>query len=101
MTDRKYGPKQDFAFFKNKYAKTERHPSEVGTIELEREFLKAVVERAKTGVMPKLKAAMWDRTSKAGMPYRFVQLEVAPLDDAAEAPPEPKVEDDSGDDMPW
>ena len=54
-------PKLDFAVFKNKYAKTDKHPSEVGKIEFSREFLKAMVERAKTGQMPVLRVAMWER----------------------------------------
>ena len=106
MTGFKAGPKQDFAFFKNKYAKTERHPSEVGSIEIEREFLKAMVEQAQTGVMPTLKAALWNRTSQKGVEYRYVRLEVAPPKDGAVIPDEPEesdtvAPDDSGDDMPW
>ena len=76
MADYDDEPKLDFAVFKNKYAKTERHPSEVGKIEFTREFLKAMVERAKTGTMPVLRAAMWERTSKAGLDYRFFRLEL-------------------------
>jgi len=76
MPDYSDEPKLDFAIFKNKYAKTDRHPSEVGKIEFTREFLKAMVERAKTGTMPVLRAAMWDRTSKAGLDYRFFRLEL-------------------------
>ena len=76
MNDYANDPKLDFAVFKNKYAKTDRHPSEVGKIEFTREFLKAMVERAKTGTMPVLRAAMWDRTSKAGLDYRFFRLEL-------------------------
>ena len=76
MSDYSDEPKLDFAIFKNKYAKTDRHPSEVGKIEFTREFLKAMVDRAKTGTMPVLRAAMWDRTSKAGLDYRFFRLEL-------------------------
>ena len=76
MADYADDPKIDFAVFKNKYAKTERHPSEVGKIEFTREFLKAMVERSKTGTMPVLRAHMWNRTSKAGLDYRFFRLEL-------------------------
>ena len=75
----KTGPRQDFALFKNKYAKTDRHPSEVGTIEIEREFLKAMVEQAKTGVMPTLKAAAWNRTSKKGVPRSLKRMTAATI----------------------
>ena len=76
MPDYADEPKLDFAVFTNKYAKTDRHPSEVGKIEFTREFLKAMVDRAKTGTMPVLRAAMWNRTSKAGLDYRFFRLEL-------------------------
>ena len=58
MADYANEPKIDFAVFKNKYAKTDRHPSEVGKIEFSREFMKAMVERAKSGQMPVLRVAM-------------------------------------------
>jgi len=79
MADYADEPKIDFAVFKNKYAKTDRHPSEVGKIEFTREFLKAMVERAKTGTMPVLRVAMWNRTSKAGLDYRNFRLELERL----------------------
>jgi hypothetical protein len=76
MPDYKAGPKIDFAVFKNNFAKTDRHPAEVGKIEFTREFLKAMVERAKTGQMPVLRVAMWNRTSKSGVSYRNFRLEL-------------------------
>ena len=44
MADYANEPKIDFAVFKNNYAKTDRHPSEVGKIEFTREFLKVMVD---------------------------------------------------------
>ena len=76
MADYADEPKIDFAVFKNNYATTDRHPSEVGKIEFTREFLKVMVDRAKTGTMPVLRVAMWERTSKAGMPYKNFRLEL-------------------------
>tara|TARA_R110000744_G_scaffold115162_2_gene215420 strand:+ start:389 stop:694 length:306 start_codon:yes stop_codon:yes gene_type:complete len=97
MPDYANEPKIDFAVFKNNYAKTDRHPSEVGKIEFTREFLKVMVERAKTGTMPVLRVAMWERTSKAGMPYKNFRLE---LEQKKAQEPEPQVaeEEDGGDD---
>ena len=102
MPDYADEPKIDFAVFKNKFAKTDRHPSEVGKIEFTREFLKVMVERAKTGMMPVLPVAMWERVSKAGMPYKNFRLELERL----KAPePESKVEEveeqESDDGLPW
>lgn len=69
--------KVDFAVFPNKFAKTDRHPKKTGKIEITREFLKAMLERAKTGEMPVLKVAMWENTSKAGQNYDNFRLELA------------------------
>ena len=69
--------KVDFAVFPNKFAKTDRHPKKTGKIEITREFLKAMLERAKTGEMPVLKVAMWENTSKAGQSYDNFRLELA------------------------
>ena len=70
------GPSVNFALFKNNYATTDRHPSEVGKIELPKGFLKAMVERANTGEMVVLRVAMWERTSRAGMQYKNFKLEL-------------------------
>ena len=69
--------KVDFAVFPNKFAKTDRHPKKTGKIEITRDFLKAMLERAKTGEMPVLKVAMWENTSKAGQSYDNFRLELA------------------------
>ena len=70
------GPSVNFALFKNNYATTDRHPSEVGKIELSEELLKAIVERSNTGQMVVLRVAGWERTSKAGTHYRSCKLEL-------------------------
>ena len=103
MPDYANEPKIDFAVFKNNYAKTDRHPSEVGKIEFTREFLKVMVDRAKTGTMPVLRVAMWERVSKAGMPYKNFRLELerikteVPEPTAEEAP----VEEENDDGLPF
>jgi hypothetical protein len=99
MPDYADEPKIDFAVFKNKYAKTDRHPSEVGKIEFTREFLKVMVERAKEGTMPVLRVAMWERTSKAGMPYKNFRLELERKRVPEPEPPEGEEESDDG--LPW
>tara|TARA_R110000787_G_scaffold204091_1_gene314635 strand:- start:174 stop:473 length:300 start_codon:yes stop_codon:yes gene_type:complete len=70
-------PTVTFAIFKNKYAKSERHPSEVGEIEMTREFLKEMTKTAKaTGVIPKIGVAMWEMVSKKGLEYKNFKLEI-------------------------
>jgi len=108
MSNYDNGPRLDFAMFKNTYAKTDKHPKETGKIEITREFLKAMVEVAKTGSMPVLKAASWENTSKKGMAYRSIRLEFLSSepsntqshDEAAGAAAATAVSD-GDDDMPW
>lgn len=105
MSNYNSGPRIDFAMFKNNYAKTDKHPKETGKIEITRDFLKAMVEVAKTGTMPVLKAASWDNVSKKGMAYRSIRLEIVDSDSQDTRPHDEKAASasvaDDGDDMPW
>ncbi len=104
MSNYNSGPRIDFAMFKNNYAKTDKHPKETGKIEITRDFLKAMVEVAKTGTMPVLKAAAWENVSKKGMAYRSIRLEfIEPNSGNTHSDDNQQVEEaaDSGDDMPW
>tara|TARA_R110001583_G_C5611921_1_gene405401 strand:- start:1102 stop:1398 length:297 start_codon:yes stop_codon:yes gene_type:complete len=98
MNDWADQPKVDFAIFPNKFAKTDRHPKKTGKIEITKEFLKAMLERAKTGEMPVLRVAMWEKTSAAGNNYDNFRLELA----RSEAPvAEDKDSKDEDDDFPF
>ena len=94
MSDWNDVPKVDFAVFPNRYAKTDKHPKKTGKIEITREFLKAMVERAKTGEMPVLKVAMWENVSKEGNPYDNFRLELA-------QPEGPVAADEDDDEFPF
>lgn len=102
--DYKNQPKVDFAVFKNQYATTDRHPSEVGKIEFTREFMKAMVEVAQTGTMPVLKVAMWNRVSGKGLAYKNFRLEIdhkqspAPVE---QVPVETTPVEKTDGDLPW
>ena len=94
-------PKLDFSIFANQYAKTDKHPGMTGTIEFTRPFLKALVEEAKSGTMPKVKVASWERTGReSGKPYQYMRMELAQAGGSAEggsaapAPAEETKEDD-------
>jgi len=91
-------PKLDFSIFANQYAKTDKHPGMTGTIEFTRPFLKALVEEAKTGTMPKVKVASWERVGRdSGKPYQYMRLELAQEGGSTEGTPEPqKEEEDDG-----
>lgn len=101
--------KLDFSIFKNTFAKSNKHPGMTGVIEFTRPFLKALVEEAKTGAMPKVKVAAWERVGRdSGKPYQYMRLEVqsgdgasAPAPDPAPAPTPAPVMDDEDDGLPF
>tara|TARA_R110001583_G_scaffold133048_2_gene284916 strand:- start:321 stop:638 length:318 start_codon:yes stop_codon:yes gene_type:complete len=93
--------KQEFSIFDNKYKANDKHPQRTGKIEFDRTFLKALAEQARTGTMPVVKVASWDRVSRdTGTHYQFMRLEFTPEDTVSEPAPEPapapavKKEDD-------
>jgi len=70
-------PKLDFSIFENRFANSSKHPNMTGVIEFTRPFLKAMVEEAKSGTMPTVKVAMWERTGRdSGKPYQYMRLEL-------------------------
>ena len=95
-------PKLDFSIFENRFAKSSKHPTMTGIIEFTRPFLKAMVEEAKSGTMPNLKVAMWERTGReSGKPYQYMRLELqhgqsngATVKEPVEEPVEQEEEDD-------
>ena len=92
-------PKLDFSIYKNQFATSNKHPGMTGTIEFTRPFLKALFEEAKTGTMPKVKVASWERVGRdSGKPYQYMRLEVHSGEGAptAEAPAEETKEEDDG-----
>tara|TARA_R100000995_G_scaffold84713_1_gene64440 strand:+ start:2032 stop:2349 length:318 start_codon:yes stop_codon:yes gene_type:complete len=97
--------KLDFSIFKNNFATSNKHPGMTGVIEFTRPFLKALVEEAKTGAMPKVKVAAWERVGRdSGKPYQYMRLEVSSGDSAPAATPEPAaapVVDDEDDGLPF
>tara|TARA_R110002051_G_scaffold257743_1_gene316740 strand:- start:870 stop:1169 length:300 start_codon:yes stop_codon:yes gene_type:complete len=92
-------PKLNFAMFPNKYCTTDMHPKKTGKIEITREFLKAMLERAKTGEMPILRVAMWEKTSQAGNNYDNFKLELAKSE--ASVTVDKNLNDETDDDFPF
>jgi len=92
-------PKVDFAIFPNKYCTTDKHPKKTGKIEITREFLKAMLERAKTGEMPVLRVAMWEKVSQAGNNYDNFRLELAKSEVPVAA--DKDLNDEADDDFPF
>jgi hypothetical protein len=85
-------PKLNFSIFENRFKNSSKHPTMTGVIEFTRPFLKAMVEEAKSGTMPNVKVAMWERTGRdSGKPYQYMRLE---LDQKAEASDEEFIEEE-------
>tara|TARA_R110000744_G_scaffold133840_2_gene242471 strand:+ start:328 stop:615 length:288 start_codon:yes stop_codon:yes gene_type:complete len=67
--------KIDFALFPNEERLTDKHPVKNGKIEFTKPFLKQMLERAKSGTMPVLNVAIWNRTAKTtGKEFENVRL---------------------------
>ena len=67
--------KIDFALFPNENRLTDKHPIKNGKIEFTKPFLKQMLERAKSGTMPVLNVAIWNRTAKTtGKEFENVRL---------------------------
>ena len=87
-------PKLDFSIFENRFKNNSKHPDMTGVIEFTRPFLKAMVEEAKSGTMPNVKVAMWERTGRdSGKPYQYMRLE---LDQRNAASDEEFIEEEAG-----
>ena len=83
--------KLDFALFPNENRLTDKHPIKNGKIEFTKPFLKQMLERAKSGTMPVLNVAIWNRTAKTtGKEFENVRLPMY-------QPPVPEEEEDEDD----
>ena len=81
--------KIDFALFPNEERLTDKHPIKNGKIEFTKPFLKQMLERAKSGTMPVLNVAIWNRTAKTtGKEFENVRLTMY----------QPPVQEDDDDD---
>ena len=87
-------PKLNFSIFENQFANNSKHPNMTGVIEFTRPFLKAMVEEARSGTMPTVTVAMWERTGRdSGKPYQYMRLE---LDQKGGVSDEESVEEGGG-----
>ena len=97
-------PKLDFSIFENRFASSSKHPTMTGIIEFTRPFLKAMVEEAKSGTMPHLKVAMWERTGRdSGKPYQYMRLELKQTNGVTTKEPveEPVEQEEEDDGLPF
>ena len=91
-------PKLNFSIFENRFANSSKHPTMTGAIEFTRPFLKAMVEEAKSGTMPTVTVARWERPGReSGKPYQYMRLELDQRSGASsQEPVEEPVEQEAG-----
>ena len=83
-------PQSDGAIYPNSFKKAQNQPDHTGKIELNKDFMKELVEDIKAGKEPILRVALWDRVSKNDNPYMYARVDVA--QPKPEAKPEPQPE---------
>ena len=73
--------------FKNNFATSDKHPKFTGNMMISSDVIKDLIAYAKNNTTPeepeninkaKVKVAVWERTTKKGDPYMYIQLEAVP-----------------------
>jgi len=66
----------DGAIFTNNYKDNEKKPDWTGKVNLDKNLLKSLVEKVKSGQEAELRVALWDRKSKNGNEYKYARLDI-------------------------
>ena len=84
----------DGAIYTNDYKKGDKQPDWTGSIELQKDLLKQLVEKAKAGEKTEVRVALWDRVAKqSGKEYKYARMDVAqPKQQPEPEPVEPQKE---------
>ena len=90
----------DGAIYTNNYKQNDKQPDWTGKVALDKNLLKALVEKIKGGEEAEMRVALWDRTSKNGNEYKYARLDIPqPQKQAEPTPPvvaesKPELSDD-------
>ena len=78
----------DGAIYTNNYKQNDKQPDWTGKVALDKELLKALVEKVKNGEEAEMRVALWDRRSKNGNDYKYARLDIPqPQKKVEPAPP--------------
>ena len=66
----------DGAIYTNNYKDNEKQPDWTGKVVLDKNLLKALVEKVKSGQEAEMRVALWDRVSKNGNAYKYARLDI-------------------------
>tara|TARA_R100000544_G_C2227415_1_gene61877 strand:+ start:8962 stop:9270 length:309 start_codon:yes stop_codon:yes gene_type:complete len=95
----------DGAIYTNNFKDNDKKPDWTGKVTLDKNLLKALVEKVKSGEEAEMRVALWDRTSKNGNDYKYARLDIPqPQRQQAQTSPQPVVEAKpviSDDDLPF
>jgi hypothetical protein len=67
----------DGAIYTNNYKDNEKQPDWTGKVVLDKNLLKALVEKVKSGQEAEMRVALWDRVSKNGNAYKYARLDIS------------------------
>jgi len=105
-------PQSDGAIYTNDYKNAPKQPDWTGKIQMNKELLRALVNKVKSGEEAEVRVALWDRVSKNGNSYKYARMDIPQKPQATKSEddfstaytdkkPEPKVEELSDDDIPF
>ena len=66
----------DGAIYTNNYKQNDKQPDWTGKVVLDKNLLKALVEKVKSGEEAEMRVALWDRRSKNGNDYKYARLDI-------------------------
>ena len=66
----------DGAIYTNNYKQNDKQPDWTGKVVLDKNLLKALVEKEKSGEEAEMRVALWDRQSKNGNDYKYARLDI-------------------------
>ena len=89
----------DGAIYTNNYKQNDKQPDWTGKVVLDKELLKALVEKVKNGEEAEMRVALWDRRSQKGNDYKYARLDIPQPQRKVEpatpvAQPKPEISDD-------
>ena len=77
----------------NDYKTKSSQPSWTGNVVVQKELVKQLVERLKSGEEAVMRVALWDRISKKGNEYKFARFDVSDKDEPKKPKPTQEYEE--------
>lgn len=103
MPTDEYADRTSGALFVNNRKMKESQPDHNGKLQISKELLRELVDRAKSGGEIKLDLSVWERTSKAGLDYLSINAVISPpeQDDSWDRPRSAPARRENNEDIPF